>query len=134
MKTQKVRKSQSFEKRYELKSMAISLLGGCLISVLFMFAFALVYVYQDLPLELFHPLGVFILVVGCLAAGFICARLVNQHGMMWGGTCGSILFLCLLAVNLLFICYPLGSLVFTKAIMMITAGMLGGILGVNFGR
>lgn len=122
------------ERNFVLKGMSVSVLVGTVLMSVLLFLFALWYANYDLPLELFNPFSAIILLFGCFSSGFVCSRIMNQQGMRWGGICGGSLFLCLLLAALISQNQPLGSAVFTKCAMMVSSGMIGGIMGVNFNR
>ena len=130
----KQKKGSQSENTFELKSTATAVLGGSLIMMTLLFLFALLYANYDLPLGLFSLFAIITLLIGCFLSGFICSRLICHQGMRWGGICGFTLFLCLLACALITQNQPFGNVVFSKVVMMTTAGMIGGVFGVNFRR
>ncbi|MBR5558665.1 MAG: TIGR04086 family membrane protein [Oscillospiraceae bacterium] len=134
MKNKKGRALQRNEQHFKLKSIAIADLCGSGIAAILLFSFSFLFSVKDLPLELFLPISVVILLVGCIVSGFICARIMNQQGMLWGGICASMLFIGLLFSSFLYPEPVLGMGALSKALMMITAGMIGGIFGVNYRR
>jgi len=122
------------EHSYWVKSSTAACLLGMAVTAVMLFLFGAALATWDLPLAIIGPMSVLAVLGGCFFSGFLSAKLMNQHGMMWGALCGSVLFVCLLSAYLVSgqPCFPLPLL--TKGAMMITTGMIGGIFGVNFGR
>ena len=130
----KQKRGSQNENRFELKSTAGAVFGGSAIMMVLLCLFALLYANYDLPLGLFSLFAIITLLMGCFFSGFIGSRLISHQGMRWGGICGFVLFLCLLVCTLVTQNHPIGNMIFSKCIMMTTAGMIGGVFGVNFRR
>ncbi len=94
--------------------------------------FALAYSLYDLPLELMGFGATISLAIGCFTAGFVCAHMSHQKGMMWGGICGCTLFILLLIICGLLPQAFVGIAAFFRLFLMAISGMIGGIVGVNF--
>ena len=120
------------ESGYAVKSVAVSSLLGAALCAGAMCLLALLLSTKDLPLGVFGPMAVFSLILGCFFAGFLCSRMMNCRGMMWGGVCGAALFLCLVAAQGFCPDAGFGVAVLPKFVMMLTSGMIGGVFGVNF--
>jgi len=131
MKNQRGRSRNNEEQHFNTKAVSISLVSGATAAFIFVILFSFLFSIRDLPLELFQPLGIVIVLVGCILSGFVCAKLMNHQGMMWGGICGSLLFISLVVLSAVFSEATIGITAVSKGIMMITSGMIGGILGVN---
>ncbi len=67
---------------------------------------------------------------GAFAGGFISARLSRSAGMMTGAVCGAMMFLLIIAVNLIMGNTP-GAVSLLRAAVMLTAGAAGGVIGVG---
>ncbi|MBP0963090.1 MAG: hypothetical protein J6Q99_02210, partial [Oscillospiraceae bacterium] len=57
------------ENKFELKSVAAAVFGGGITMIVLLFLFALLYANYDLPLGLFQPFAIIILLMGCLLSG-----------------------------------------------------------------
>ena len=99
MKTKKQMSSKTGEGGFAAKSVAVSSLFGSALCAGVLCLFALLLSCKDLPLGIVGPMAVFSLIFGCFFAGFLCSRMMNCRGMMWGGICGTVLFFCLVAAQ-----------------------------------
>ena len=134
MKSKRSNAAKTGEGGYAAKSVVISSFCGALLCAAALSLFALLLSSKDLPMGLFGPIAVFSLVLGCFTAGFVAARMMNCRGMLWGGVCGTVLFLSLVACQGFCAQPGLGIAILPKFVMMLTSGMIGGIFGVNFAR
>ena len=134
MKKNRVKGIQKGEGNYRIKCTAIACLGGSAAIFVLLMLFSVILSSYDLPLGVLQPMAVLAILTGCFLAGFICARLMNQHGMVWGGICGGILFICLVLAQAMGQSACFGISMLPKCVMVLTAGMLGGVFGVNFAR
>ena len=85
----------------------------------------------DVPHSAVVPMSLLAPVIGCLLAGFICARILRSGGLICGLICGSLIFLVALAAELLVVGGEVGLLALYKYIADIASAMIGGVLGVN---
>lgn len=131
MKKQRGKGQKNDGRSFLFKSILWSVLFGAGVCALLMCGFAVALSLYDLPLGIVQPLAVFSLVAGCMAAGYLCARKNGQRGMVYGGVCGGVLFLCLALAQGLCRGPLFAGAMLPKAAMMLTSGMIGGIFGVN---
>ncbi|MBP1558789.1 MAG: TIGR04086 family membrane protein [Oscillospiraceae bacterium] len=131
MKTKKQMASKTGEGGFAAKSVALSSLFGAVLCAGMLCLFALLISCKDLPLGIMGPMAVLSLILGCLFAGFLCSRMMNCRGMMWGGVCGTVLFLFVVAAQGFCADAGFGIAVLPKFVMMLTSGMIGGVFGVN---
>lgn len=119
------------EMRTLLRPISIScLLGACATAAVLLLV-SLVMSLQDLSPSLISPASTMAITLGSLLAGYLCSRMVKKYGMMLGGACGSILFVLAFFAGLLSYDTAPGWACLLKMVIMITGGMVGGILGVN---
>lgn len=74
--------------------------------------------------------GLFCACAGAFAGGFFAARLSRNAGLITGSICGAVMFLLILAVNLILGNIP-GTISLLRALLMLTSGAIGGVLGVG---
>ena len=114
-----------------LTAVALSAAAGALAAFLLLCAFAALMSVQDLPHSAVVPLSTLSVTVGAFAAGYCCARLIQEHGLLWGLCCGTLLFLIALLCEQLLLGEPVGVLGAYKFVIYAAASMMGGVLGVN---
>ena len=96
-----------------------------------LFAAALVISSVDFPQSGIAPVAILASVIGCFGAGFLCARMTQSAGLLYGLLCGSIIFLLCLVCEVAFLGGGLGVLALYKYAICAISGMIGGVLGVN---
>ncbi len=116
------------------KPVAVSCLSGAAIATAILLVFSLVMSVRDVPAVLINPLACAAISVGSFFAGFICARLLRQRGMLLGALCGLLLFGLLLFTSLTLTGEAFGWIVLIKLVIVMTSAMIGGVLGVNTRR
>ena len=104
---------------------------GALVLALLLVSFSFLLPLQDLPPAAVEPLALLAGMLGCIAAGFLCAKLYGKNGLLTGAACGLVLFVIVLLAGCASVHGSLrfGSLI--KAVIFLFAGAIGGVLGVN---
>lgn len=110
---------------------ALSCAAGLVLVAAVLFAAALIISSMDFPQSGIAPLAIGAAAIGCFGAGFLCARMTQSAGLLYGLLCGSILFLLCLVCEITFLGGDLGVLALYKYAVCAIAGMIGGVLGVN---
>lgn len=113
------------------RAVGIACATGILIIATVLFLAALVISSVDFPQSAIAPVAIGASVAGTFGAGFLCARLTKSAGLVYGLVCGAILFFLCLLCEVSFLGGELGTLAVYKFVICITAGMIGGVLGVN---
>lgn len=116
------------------KPVAISCLSGAAISTAILLVFALVMSVRDVPAVLINPLACAAIAVGSFFAGFLCAKMLRQRGMLFGALCGILMFGILLFTSLTLTGEAFGWIVLIKLVIVMTSAMIGGVIGVNTRR
>lgn len=116
------------------KPVAISCLSGAAISTAILLVFALVMSVRDVPAVLINPLACAAIAVGSFFAGFLCAKMLRQRGMLFGALCGILMFGILLFTSLTLTGDAFGWIVLIKLVIVMTSAMIGGVIGVNTRR
>ncbi|MGI5893213.1 MAG: TIGR04086 family membrane protein [Candidatus Merdivicinus sp.] len=83
-----------------------------------------------IPSTLIPAVAVVTVTVGGWLAGFVSAKIRKQRGMLTGGFSALLLAMLLLGAGCFLVGAPSVS-AFTRAAVILAAGMLGGVLGVN---
>ena len=101
----------------------------CLVSLILLTVLLLT---QDTPQNSIAPLALVALVTGCFVGGLVTARAAGQNGWLMGLCCGGLLFLLLMLLGgfaMLRNAQPTHTWV--KLAVMVAAGAVGGIVGIN---
>ncbi len=85
----------------------------------------------DIPSSAVFPLAVAAAGSGAFIAGLLAAAMAKQHGLVFGALCGLILFLLILLAGFVRYAGVDGGHTAIKLAVLIVAGSVGGILGVN---
>lgn len=114
-----------------LRSILFGIVGGAAIcTVLLLLAAAVIQASGKLPQDLLQPLVLIICGVSSFFSGFISAKISGKRGLIIGAGCGLLLFfLCMIGgvVN----SHDVTSISsFTRMLVMVFAGALGGYLSV----
>ena len=117
--------------RLPLKLILFCSVVGALVLALLLVGFSLLLTLQDLPHAAVEPLALLAGILGCVAAGFLCAKLYGRNGLLTGSACGAMVFAIVLFAGCISVHGTLqpGSLL--KAVIFLFAGAIGGVLGVN---
>ncbi|MEM1483889.1 TIGR04086 family membrane protein [Oscillospiraceae bacterium PP1C4] len=86
---------------------------------------------QDIPQSIVALTSTLIFIVGGFVAGYVCAMLSHERGMMLGFCCGTCLFCMLSLASLALDGSGFGMLALTKLVAVLISAALGGIIGVN---
>ena len=127
----KLNKSQNNNSKV-LKSAVIgSFVGvGLCIVLLILSALALTK-SSGIPHLAVSPLVMIIAGVGAFGGGYISAGIAKQNGMLCGIMCGFIMFIILFIAGLVAARTTLTMATVVRFILMLLAGAVGGIVGVN---
>ena len=77
------------------------------------------------------PIALASVFVGSLVGGFISARVTREHGLLYGGGVGVILWLLMFIMGLVMADSLSAGTLLLKALLTVGGGALGGVLGVN---
>lgn len=83
-----------------------------------------------IPYGAITPMTVSAVSVGAFVGGYVCGRVSKRLGLAMGAVCGAVMFLVFVGIGMAF-GGSLGSVTLLRLALMITAGALGGIAGVN---
>ncbi|WRS28251.1 TIGR04086 family membrane protein [Oscillospiraceae bacterium MB08-C2-2] len=118
--------------RRSLRPLLVSLCVGIAVCVGLLLLFSVVIATQSIPQSIISPMAVFSVSVGSFAAGFICAKIKKESGLLWGAIVGGILCFVVLFSSFAVSDNGFGLLAVTKVIFILFSAMLGGVLGVNY--
>lgn len=104
---------------------------GILIILIIVLVFSFVLTKIDLPEGVVSAVTAAALCIGAYCGGFICARRNRRNGLLLGAVCGSVIFLVLFVVSIIFVRSSEGLAGSTKLIFVVLCGAVGGIAGVN---
>ncbi len=85
----------------------------------------------SLPSAAVTPIAWGIAAVSAFFGGFFAARISRERGLLLGAVCGLVVFLLTAAIGLTVSQEVNGSAMLLKAALMLGAGAVGGIVGVN---
>ncbi len=88
----------------------------------------------DVPRAAILPLAIAAAAGGAFVAGLVAAALAKQQGLLVGVTCGLVLFLLILVAGFARFAGVDGSQTAIKLAVLVLAGGIGGVLGVNMRR
>lgn len=104
---------------------------GMLSSAILIFLLAAALSVGNVPATLFSPLTVIILAAGGFLGGFASSKISGEKGIFCGAASGIVCFFLIWIFGAFFDSYGFGTAALIKSIMIIVAGALGGIIGVN---
>lgn len=123
------------ENDYTLYDYIKPILTGSIISILasgiLLFIFSLVLTKIDLPFPLIMPISIVILGFSTLIGSFIGAKSFGKKGFFIGLCISLVIFLTLLLLNLSIEPQGFGTIAIIKAVVVLIAGIIGGVFGVN---
>lgn len=122
--------SQKSLKKY-LVSIFVGAGIGMFSSAILIFILAAALSIGDIPAMLFSPLTVIILALGGFAGGFASSKISGEKGIFCGAASGTVYFLLVWLFGAFFEYSGFGTAALIKSVMIIIAGALGGIIGVN---
>ncbi|MBQ9460467.1 MAG: TIGR04086 family membrane protein [Clostridia bacterium] len=85
---------------------------------------------KAVPYGAITPMSASAVSVGAFVGGYVCGRVNKRMGLAMGAACGAVMFLIFVGIGMAF-GGSLGSVTLLRLALMITAGALGGIAGVN---
>ena len=86
----------------------------------------------NVPAMIISPVTVIFLAFGSFVGGFSSARFSEEKGFLCGAFSGVIFFIAAWISGAFFDSFGFGTAAIIKATMIIIAGSLGGIIGVNY--
>lgn len=120
----------------KLKKIAVSIAFGTGIGILssavMIFLMAAALMVGNVPAMLISPVTVVFLASGCFCGGFAAAKIAGEKGLLCGAVSGILFFTVAWISGAFFDKIGFGTAAIIKAAMMIIAGSLGGIIGVNY--
>ncbi len=123
-------RTQSFFGRW-LRPLLIGVAVGILCCTLLLLLMAALIQRVDVPRGAALPLAVGAAAVGAFAAGLTAALVSGQRGLALGAVSGFMLFLLVLLAGLARYAAVDGPTALLKAVALVVAGAIGGVLGVN---
>lgn len=106
-------------------------LVGVLSCLLLLLLMAAVLSTGDISKAAVTPLAVSAATAGAAVGGFLTARLRGENGLLFGAACGFILFLLVMLAGFIMLHQLRGGYALLKLGLMLAAGAVGGIVGVN---
>ncbi len=116
-----------------LRPVGFACLFGVIVSAVLLLLFAFIMSWRDFPHAAIDPVATFAVAAGSFVAGFICARLMRENGLMFGAICGAIIFALMALCGMVFV-GGFGIAALIKLVIVLCSSMLGGVLGVNMHR
>ena len=116
---------------HPIKPVLLSSLVGAAAVALLLAGFSFLLTLRDLPHSAVEPLALLAGGVGCLLAGFLCARIHGRSGLLIGAACGIVVFGIILLTGCVTVGGGLGPGVWLKGLIFLFCGAIGGVLGVN---
>ncbi len=113
-------------------SSAVGAGSGIILASVLTLLLALVLTVGNIPAMLISPVTSIILALGSFCGGFIGVKISGKKGFFCGGVSGIIFFLTVWIIGGIFESAGFGTAAIIKAAMVIIAGALGGIIGVNY--
>ena len=105
---------------------------GILSSAILIFLMAAALTVGNVPAMIISPVTVIFLAFGSFVGGFSSARFSEEKGFLCGAFSGVIFFMAAWISGAFFDSFGFGTAAIIKATMIIIAGSLGGIIGVNY--
>lgn len=113
------------------RALAVSVAAGVVATFVILSLFAALMTVRDLPHSAVVPMSILGVAAGTILAGYCCARILRERGLLWGLGCGTVIFLLAFFCELMLLGQPVGILALYKFIIYAASGMIGGVLGVN---
>ena len=110
--------------------LACSLVGAA-VTALLLLGFSAVLTVRDIPHSAAEPMALAAAVLGCMAAGFLCARLSGRGGLLHGLLCGLVVFVIVCGAGMAALGGSPGWLLGIKLVIFLLSGAIGGVLGIN---
>ena len=104
---------------------------GILFSAILISIMAAILSIGNIPSIVLHPMTVFVYIIGSFFGGFCSAKFLNKNGLICGLISGFIYFIILLIFGSIAKSWDFNLMSIIKFILIISAGIFGGIVGVN---
>ena len=114
-----------------VRPVAISVLIGAIVCALVLLLMAVLMTARNIPQFAVDPMAGVALIAGGLVAGFCCARMLRENGMMYGALSGAVFTVIVVLAGLAIKDNGFGLAAILKIVIIMLASMLGGVLGVN---
>ena len=118
------------KKAFVLPLMISGVVGAMFVfMILLLFASALVSM-GSMDTGTFIPVNMVSLSIGSFVGGWLCARFMKEKGLIWGMLCALAVFVFTASVLFIMGVEPTVQ-VLLRLLLMLPAGAIGGVLGVN---
>lgn len=114
-----------------LKPLLIGSAVGAVTATGLLLLSALLLYKLNLPTGAVAPMAVAAMGLGCLVGGFAAGLCAKEKGLLWGATCGALLYLILLIAGLARTGDASLGYAALKGAVMTVCSAAGGVLGVN---
>ncbi len=105
--------------------------AGILVVIVCLLAFSILMTKFDAPEAMVSVMSSLALCIGAYSGGYIASRKRRQNGLILGLMTGILIYCLILAIGLLFAKTSVTLTFFSKLVMTIVCGAIGGIIGVN---
>ena len=111
-----------------LKAIVLGACFGAVFCMIGLIACALVFMgAKSIPYQMIQQ----IVFRGALLSGYLCVRISRKNGLLFGFLAALLLFLLMLLVSVAAIQEPLTQQSLLRGLLMVIAGAIGGVIGVN---
>lgn len=86
---------------------------------------------KSIPYQMIQQIVLVICGLGALLSGYLCVRISRKNGLLFGFLAALLLFLLMLLVSVAAIQEPLTQQSLLRGLLMVIAGAIGGVIGVN---
>jgi putative membrane protein (TIGR04086 family) len=115
-----------------IKSIVLGTAVGGIMCMLCLFVFAIFFVSAKvIPQTMIQPLILVSCALGAFIGGYITVRILRVQGLLFGILSGMLLFVIVCLVSVIAIREPFSTFALVKGVLMMLAGAIGGIIGVN---
>lgn len=111
--------------------MVSSLACGVAITALCLLLFSFIMTKFDASDGIVSAMSSIALCVGSYTASFLAASRQRKNGLLTGILCGVVVFVLTFLIGVVFMKVSLSMGVFSKLVMLLVCGAIGGIIGVN---
>jgi putative membrane protein (TIGR04086 family) len=115
-----------------LKAIVLGACFGAVFCMIGLIACALVFMgAKSIPYQMIQQIVLVICGLGALLSGYLCVRISRKNGLLFGFLAALLLFLLMLLVSAAAIQEPLTQQSLLRGLLMVIAGAIGGVIGVN---
>lgn len=115
-----------------LKAIVLGACFGAVFCMIGLIACALVFMgAKSIPYQMIQQIVLVICGLGALLSGYLCVRISRKNGLLFGFLAALLLFLLMLLVSVAAIQEPLTQQSLLRGLLMVIAGAIGGVIGVN---